>query len=340
MTVRVYKSTDASAPVLSSTAGALIAVLDACLVNGYGSKTAAGWTKDYSSGTNFAVYRPSLGNRFQLDVNDSFSNYARVASYESMTGIGVGIGKCPTEGQLSGGLYMLKTDNVAGNRDWVVIANERCFYFWTRLDTNANGINGVMSFFGDIISNKTNDAYGTMLIASDRNIVPAGVNWSTNAILDRIGLQNQLNYAISGHYIQRAWHGLGTSAQAGKLGHAATAPRFSDGVNYASSSNPYPYPCVNNNESWPLTYPSIGNFGLNFPNVSDGGILLYQPLIHEPSHRTIRGKLPGFYHDIHGGPYLHDTDVVGSGDTAGRTFKSISLYSSLCLVETSDTWYV
>jgi hypothetical protein len=44
MTVRVYRSTDASAPVLTGQVGSLTALLDAVLVNGYGALSAAGWT--------------------------------------------------------------------------------------------------------------------------------------------------------------------------------------------------------------------------------------------------------------------------------------------------------
>ena len=56
MGVTVYRFDDAGAPTLSAAAGALISVLDACLVNGYGAKPAAGWTKAFS-GTNQAAYR-------------------------------------------------------------------------------------------------------------------------------------------------------------------------------------------------------------------------------------------------------------------------------------------
>lgn len=42
MTVRVYRWDDASAPTLTGQLGSLITLLDAVLVNGYGSKTAAG----------------------------------------------------------------------------------------------------------------------------------------------------------------------------------------------------------------------------------------------------------------------------------------------------------
>lgn len=43
--VKVFKSTDIGAPVLSGTAGAMIALLDACLVNGYNLNTASSLTR-------------------------------------------------------------------------------------------------------------------------------------------------------------------------------------------------------------------------------------------------------------------------------------------------------
>ena len=49
MTVRVYRWDDASAPVLTGEVGKLAALLKACLVTGYGSKTAAGWSNPYSA---------------------------------------------------------------------------------------------------------------------------------------------------------------------------------------------------------------------------------------------------------------------------------------------------
>jgi hypothetical protein len=45
MTVRLYSSLDVGAPVLNEASNTLVAVLDACLVNGYGAKASSGWTK-------------------------------------------------------------------------------------------------------------------------------------------------------------------------------------------------------------------------------------------------------------------------------------------------------
>ena len=51
----VYRSDDASAPVITGTAGDLVMALDAILVNGYGAKSAAGWTIAYT-GANKRAY--------------------------------------------------------------------------------------------------------------------------------------------------------------------------------------------------------------------------------------------------------------------------------------------
>lgn len=104
MTVRVYHSTDSSAPVLSGQVGALIGVLDAILVNGYGSKAAVGWTKAFS-GTNMAAYKQSAGsNQLYLRVDDTNATDARVVGYETMSDVNTGTGPFPTATQQSGGL--------------------------------------------------------------------------------------------------------------------------------------------------------------------------------------------------------------------------------------------
>ncbi|MGE3907973.1 MAG: hypothetical protein AB7K36_01385, partial [Chloroflexota bacterium] len=58
-TTRIYRSTDSGAPVLTGQAGSLLNLLDKCLVDGYGSKAAAGWSRPYT-GTNKTAYRNSV----------------------------------------------------------------------------------------------------------------------------------------------------------------------------------------------------------------------------------------------------------------------------------------
>lgn len=141
MTVRVYKSTDAGAPTIGRTAGALITLLDACLVNGYGSQSAAGWTKPFS-GTNQAVFQQGAGSTGRyLYVNDSISvDYAALAGACVVTSMSVINDQFPTTAR-----YMDKPD--AG---WTLVANEK-FFFLLSYRTSWGGHPADMSF-GDLLS--------------------------------------------------------------------------------------------------------------------------------------------------------------------------------------------
>lgn len=104
MTVTVYSSSDAGASglILTSVPGSLLAILDACLVNGYSGKTAAGWTKSFSSST-IGVYRAATGNQRYLRVDDTHPSYAVVAGFETMTGVNAGTGPFPSAYNIGGG---------------------------------------------------------------------------------------------------------------------------------------------------------------------------------------------------------------------------------------------
>lgn len=68
----IYTSSDTDAPVLNGTSGSMCGVLNACLVSGYGSKIAAGWTAPYSE-SNKIVFRQGGGNQFYVRIEDSGS---------------------------------------------------------------------------------------------------------------------------------------------------------------------------------------------------------------------------------------------------------------------------
>lgn len=84
---KFYESTDASAPTLTGENGSLIAVLDAVLVDGYGSKAGAGWSKAYSA-TNKAVYQSARGRVLHVmdDGSRIDSRFARISGAASATG--------------------------------------------------------------------------------------------------------------------------------------------------------------------------------------------------------------------------------------------------------------
>ena len=125
----VYRSTDTDAPVLTGIAGSLIAVLDACLVNGYTGKAAAGWTKAFS-GTNKAAYKNNLadgGSECLVRVVDDGTDDARVASFSAfatMSDIDTGTFETKT-------LYAYKSaTNNSAARPWILVADGLTFHFY------------------------------------------------------------------------------------------------------------------------------------------------------------------------------------------------------------------
>lgn len=132
----VYMSTDAEAPALTGVLGSLIALLDAVLVTGYGSKSPLGWTKDFS-GENKAVYRPGAGNdRMFYRISDTAGGgrFAYLSMYEAMSDVDNGSGKVTSvlgdEGA-SGASTIAKSASADTNpRQWVIIGDAYGFWFF------------------------------------------------------------------------------------------------------------------------------------------------------------------------------------------------------------------
>lgn len=140
---RVYLHSDTDAPQL--TAQNLSLVLKACLVTGYGSKPAAGWTMPYEDA--------AAGKRvFHPAIYGTQDNYLRIAdgntqavvqSYTDMSGIDTG-DKVLELSQP----YMYAKRNFSGA--WALIATERSFILWTDSHYNGEpGKIGTLLFYGD-----------------------------------------------------------------------------------------------------------------------------------------------------------------------------------------------
>lgn len=304
MTVRVYYSTDAGAPVLSGTAGALIGVLDACLVNGYGSKAGAGWTKAFS-GTNKAAYKQPVGsNGFYFRADDTGTTVARIVGYEAMTGIDTGSAAFPTEVQFAGGLYVAKSSaGDATARPWELVTNGNICYVHVNQAAHVTSDTGVLIAFGDFMSYKSGDAYGTVLIAAHAN----SVGTSPSAAGSQICIASTT--VLNGHYVARSHTQLGSSVQVGK--HTDV--------------------CKSN------TVANMGISGLTYPNPSDGGLYLAPVWLNEVS--TVRGMLPGLWSPLHAKP-LGNLDIFsGSGSLVDKSFLALNVFNAGQIVfETSDTW--
>ena len=163
-TVTTYSSADASAPVLTGQAGSLVALLDACLVNGYGSKAAAGWTipftavnkRVYQSGNNLAC--PSVVLIIDDGTAAAGGNAKTFGAFGGTSTAGLTyadlLDPFPTTTQKTNGIFGFKSSTLdAVAREWLVIADDRTFYLF--VSTAAAQANGWSPFyFGEIFSYK------------------------------------------------------------------------------------------------------------------------------------------------------------------------------------------
>lgn len=321
MTVRVYKSTDTSAPVLTGVAGSLVALLDAVLVNGYGSMTAAGWTKPYNA-TNKGSYRMvTSGNTgFYLDVNDAAPTTAKEAQmrgYEVMTASATGTNPFPTVAQSSFGAICRKStsaDSVA--RPWFIVADGSCLYIFidTGDYTSPNYSMGFM--FGDIFSYTSGDAYRCVCIGRGTEN-SALDNYENLPLIQQTA--TTLSNALTMHYIARTWTGTGASIGFSKhasLLAASTGGSFTTGSTSAQ---------------------------VTYPNGPDSGLELSP--IWVAHNAAVRGYLKGLWAPLHYQPLGHGDIFSGTGNMSGKSFLALNIRSSAgsatpgqIVVETSDTW--
>jgi hypothetical protein len=316
MAVTLYRSSDASAPVLDGQTGSLVNVLNAVLVDGYGSKVAAGWTRPYS-GTSKAVYRPSGGNQFHLRVQDdgpgagSFRE-ARIVGYESMSGVDTGVAPFPTVSQFANGLFVRKSTALSATaRNWICVADHLTFWFFAM---TGDGGSLYFSFgFGDFCSNLAADGYRTFIFGRITENSGATNNEDVSCV-------DTLNGSKSGLYVARNRNG--------SLG-ALIATRVSPG--------------------W--IYDGFGISGgttsvLAFPNGEDGGLYLEPIFLGDkttPPANTLRGRLRGIWYLCHLGASFVDGDTFsGVGDLSGRSFMVVKglatqNQTSALVVETSTT---
>jgi len=315
MTVVIYRSSDASAPQLSGTAGDLIAVLDGCLVNGYGAKSAAGWAKSFTA-TNKGVYRQGTGSLLgYLDVDDSGpggggAKEARMRAYDVMTAIATGTNPFPTVAQQANGLVIRKSVTAdATARPWIIIADHRTFYMFV-LTGDTAGVHYCW-MFGEYYTYKTSDLGRNIIIG---RTTAAENNATTSSSFDGFDQSGYVGGSVAGHYLNRDVTGAAGAITAAKLA------------------------------DWELTNNGTASMIgiLQFTNPADQRIYLAPIRVSCTSPaNTLRGRMRGIWF------YGHPITTVSNGDTfsgvgelAGKTFEIIKQTGNACVIcmETSSTW--
>lgn len=330
MTITFYRSTDASAPTLTGQVGSLTTLLDAILVNGYGSQPAAGWTIAYT-GTNQRDYKQGTGSSgFYLDVNDTGPGAAaaresRMRGYEAMTALGTGTNLFPTTAQLSAGIICRKSATAdATARPWYCVADATCFHLWIDSgDVTSPSYSWGFSF-GDFFSYKSGDAYSCQI----QGRIAENNNSGTQESMHTLCGQNNAVIALSGRgsYIARSWTGTAGSVPFSKHGALLSVQN----ANTEGVAGGIP-----NTTGSPI--------GMQ-PNGPDGSIMMSPIFIGH--NGAVRGYLKGLWAPLAPQPCGHTDTFSGTGNMAGKTFLALNVQSvnnngpqqGMIFVETSNTW--
>lgn len=355
MTVRLYQSTDAGAPTLNGQAGSLAAVLDACLVNGYGAKAAAGWSIAYTA-TNKRAYKQGAGGNhptgIHLYIDDTgpgtgVGREARCAGFETMSAITpVGTGQFPnsTQSNIGAGYLVIRKSNAttAEARTWYVIADAHTFYLFVETgDRVAPNIIGCAFMFGDFKSYKSGDAYAQMIIGrcvEFAGLLSSGDGWYETFSCVNAGTNYGVNDNMPGHFFSRHWNQLAVSVRGGKMTNSITSGGTgtwpgNDATTCTETANA---PGFNQNN--PEFFP--------YPNAVDGAMWMAPFYVNQ---NGIRGYLKGLWCPQHHRPLNPgDTFTAANGSLSGKSF--IALHSHVrqennnvseaaqFFVEFSDTW--
>lgn len=304
MAVKIYRSSDTSAPILTGELGTLNALLYACLVIGYGSKTALGWSRAFNDPANdtsvFLNGAGSTGTYLRVDdgaPGAGVAREARAVAYLTMSDVDTGTGN-------TGNVFIRKSASVdATARSWTLIGSEKVFYLFV-YNGDTGGYASVFAF-GDCYSYKPSDLYRAVLIGrTTENTSSATSGTDAFAVLTA-----GIGVTTSAHSIMRSYTGVGSPAALGK--HA----------NYFEANQ--------------VIIGGVG--GVTYPNPVDGGLLLAQVCVHEVD--LARGELPGIWAPLHNNALAKGDTLNGVGGLGSKTFEVISIYLlGQCLIETSDTW--
>jgi hypothetical protein len=301
--IRVYRHTDASAPVLTGQVGSMSALLKACLVTGYGSKTAAGWGNPFSGAAGQEVFRPGSGVRHYFAHDDAGPGAgtfkeARIFGWETMTAWATGTGQFPLTGVSASGVVDLKSSTAdATARPWVVIADDRtCYAFADFSHTTAQYLAGTIPNYSGVCFG---EIYSALTVADLFRSIVIGRNIenSTSAINDPLPwiVSAVTGLTQTGHYMPRTITGLGVAIAAKKWGDWTRA-------NGAAQ-----------------TWVGLGVSGMAVPDPATGAIHLAP--VHVSDDVGLRGRMRGLFQLCHAQtPFADGDTIVGSGAYAGRTF--------------------
>lgn len=322
----IYSSSDASGPgPMKGQAGEVLRILDACLVNGYSGKTAAGWTKPIANSSNIGSYQQGAGAGYGLVVNDNTPDASALGKEAWMTGwkvvsgvgspVGSGTGQFPLPTQLlSNGhvIFRKSATNDTTGRTWVVFADASTFYIFIKTGDFASAYYdfGFGDFFSTGGSSDTNRVFICGRVTAN----------SANTSAQNGGLDRNFNNNV-------------TSNNGGLY--------FAD--NFAGTSGSQQGFCsgdVSKQSSYPASStPTVWNGAIPTPNSLDNSYYI-SPIWLMDSTFLVRGRFRGLYQLCHPTANFSDGQTFsGANDYAGKSFLIVSnaMNGGMYTMETSNT---
>lgn len=312
MAVSYAKSTDAGAPVLSGQASGLLALLDALLINGFGTYTPPdGWEAQFASG-NVKCYRSThaASHACVLRVDNADRN-ALVRGFSSMSDVDTGTDPWPLVSQLAGGLvWTVSETSNATARPWYFAGDSRFFHLFV----NWGGLNPLWDHyaFGDLTPHDPADTTNTIIdgaentIRSNMSIAHTGL-YATESVTGAAGAA-----ADYGLWIRQP-HAGGNPIRLSRVG-------LGTGLRFGGAGAAYPFP-----------------FG--------GGLLFVANQVKETAAYSVRGIEPGFFCPAHTLGLGNGTVFSALPELAGANALSLRLGSAgsvnttgECLIQTSGDW--
>jgi hypothetical protein len=348
----IYSSSDRYGPgQLGGQAGSLLTVLNACLVNGYGTgsffKPAAGWLKPVAdSGSVYGCFQQPSGSGFTVFVNDSGSSgttqeaeftgwqYITSASLpgsSNTTNVGAGYGQFPLPVQSLGtGKINLRKSATTGTgtlRNWLIAADAYTFYIWIATG-DTNGVY-YSAGFGDFYSlyGAGRDPYRCFIFGrGGTNNTATALGFDFGDALSMgpsttipLGNSGSINVPLLGIFGAANPSGFGLPIQFSKKGDATIS-------NNQVNNNTYRY-CVMQG-------------AISTPNGPDTNYYLSPLWVVNPSNIEFRGMYRGLYQVLHSpGNFSDGQTISGTGNFAGKTFLIIKggINGGFWALETSAT---
>jgi hypothetical protein len=339
----IYSSSDPGGPgPLTGQTGSLITVLDACLVNGYPGKAAAGWIKHFPNlSGSVGCYTNISGSGMDLLVNDAgwqvsaVGREAIVVGWEALTALtssagvvlpmsltgshGSGYGQFPLPVQMGPWGHMVWRKSATADttpRNWLMFADGMTMYLLTYTgDGGAYAGAYHMNIFGDIFSLKGSaDAYRCLINGQFND--NQGTWWTYaqwNDMWDCI-------YQGQNNSTQQAYPNTVTNNCPFMARGVGGAPGAVQICKHFDTSRAYQFVTSIYNGNLYYVNGWFYNGNLPTPNTADGALYMSPVLIGESSG-ILRGRMRGLYVLQHAAGNFTDGQIIqGTGDYAGKTF--------------------